>query len=56
MGPRIKYLKKVSVFERKISRKIFGPTKEANGIWRIKTNKEMDELIEHRNIINYVKA
>jgi len=49
-------IQKVSVFERKISRKIFGPTKEANGIWRIKTNKELDELIEHRNIINYVKA
>jgi len=40
------------VFERKI----FGPTKEANGIWRIKTNKEFDELIKHRNIINYAKA
>ena len=43
-------------FEREILRKIFGPTKEANGIWRIKTNKELDELIKHRNIINYVKA
>jgi len=29
-----------SVFERKILRKIFGLTKEDNGIWRIKTNKE----------------
>jgi hypothetical protein len=47
---------KLSVFERKILMKIFGPTKEANGIWRIKTNKELDELIKHRNIINYVKA
>jgi len=28
----------------------------ANGIWRIKTNKELDELIRHRNIINCVKA
>ena len=45
-------IQKLSVFERKI----FGPTKEANGIWRIKTNKELDELIKHRNIINYVKA
>ena len=44
------------VLERKILRKIFGPTKEDNGIWRIKTNKEMDELIKHRNTINYVKA
>jgi len=43
------------VFERKILSKIFGPTKVANGIWRTKTNKELDELIKHRNIINYVK-
>jgi hypothetical protein len=45
----------LSVFERKILRKIFGTTKENNGIWRIKTNKELDELIKHHNIINYVK-
>ena len=44
------------MFERKILRKIFGPTKEAKGIWRIKTNKKLDKLIKHRNIINYVKA
>jgi len=49
-------IQKLSVLERKILRRIFGPTKEANGIWRIKTNKELDELIKHRNIINYVKA
>jgi len=48
-------IQKMSVFERKILRKIFGPTKEASGIWGIKTNKELDELIKHRNIINYVK-
>ena len=44
------------MFERKIFREIFGPTKEDNGIRRIKTNMELDELIQHRNIINYVKA
>ena len=33
-------MQKLSVFERKI----FGPTKEANSIWRIKTNRELDEL------------
>jgi len=49
-------IQRLSVFERKILRKIFGPTKEDNGIWRIKTNKELDELINHRNVINYVKA
>jgi hypothetical protein len=43
---------KLSVFERKI----FGPTKKKDGSWRIKTNIELDELIQHRNIINYVKS
>ena len=41
-----------SVFERKI----FGPNKEDNGTWRIKTNNKVYELIKHRNIINYDKA
>jgi hypothetical protein len=44
------------VFERKILRKIFGPTEEDNGIWRIKMNEELDELIKYQNIINYVKS
>jgi hypothetical protein len=43
-------------FERKILRSIFERTKEDNGNWRIKTNMELDELIKHRNIINYDKA
>jgi hypothetical protein len=47
---------KHSVFERKISREIFGPIKVVNGIWGIKTNTELDEFIKHRNIINHVKA
>jgi len=45
----------LSVLERKMLRKISGPTKEDHGIWRIKTKKELDELIKHWNIINYVK-
>ena len=47
---------RLSVIERKILKKMFGPTKEHNGTWRIKTNKELDELIQHRSIINYVKS
>ena len=35
-------IQKLSVFERKILRKTFGPTKEAKGIWRIKTNNKLD--------------
>jgi len=43
------------VFERKVLRKIFGPTNE-NGIWRIKTNQEFDKIIKHKNIINFIRA
>jgi hypothetical protein len=39
-----------------VERKIFGLTKENNAIWRIKTNKKLDELIKYWSIINYVKA
>jgi len=41
--------------ERKILRRIFGPTKE-NKIWKIKTNEELDKLIKHKNIVNHIKA
>jgi hypothetical protein len=44
------------VFERRILRRIFRPTKQKDGSWKIKTNMELDRLIQHRNIINYVKA
>jgi hypothetical protein len=50
------FIQRPSVFERKMLRKIFGPTKEDNGIWRIKTNKEFDELMKHRNIVSYDEA
>ena len=48
-------IQKLLVFERKILRRIFGSTKE-NQIWRVKTNEELDKLIKHKNIINYIKA
>jgi hypothetical protein len=44
------------VFERKVLIRIFGSTKERDDTWRIKTNDELDELIRHKNIINYIKA
>jgi hypothetical protein len=46
-------INKLLVFERRILRKIFGPKSE-NGIWRIKTNQELDEIIKHKNIINFI--
>ena len=44
------------VFERKVLREIFGHTKGRDGTRRIKTDDELDKLIRHKNIINYIKA
>jgi len=49
-------INKLMVFEREVLRRIFGPTKEREGTWRIKTNDELDELIRHKNVINHIKA
>ena len=49
-------MQKLMIFERKILRKIFGPIKEPNGLWRIKTNEELDELIQRKNIIRFIKS
>jgi hypothetical protein len=46
---------RLMVFDRKVLRKIFGPTNE-NGFWRIKTNQELDKIIKHKNIINFIRA
>jgi hypothetical protein len=48
-------IKKFMIFERKILRRIYGPTKEKDGTWRIKTNEELDYLIKH-NIINQIMS
>jgi hypothetical protein len=42
---------RLMVFDRNVLRKIFGPINE-NGIWRIKTNQELDKIIKHQNIEN----
>jgi hypothetical protein len=47
-------LNKLMVFERKILRKIFGPIKVSED--RIRTNDELDILINHTNIVRYVNA
>ena len=46
---------KLLVFERKILRRIFGPTQKANGDWRLKTNEELEEAINNENIVRYIK-
>ena len=37
------------VFERRVLRKIYGPTKDNDGAWRIKTNEELENLIKKKN-------
>jgi hypothetical protein len=36
--------------------RIYGPTKESDGTWRIKSNEELNRLIGNKNIVNYIKA
>jgi hypothetical protein len=45
-----------TIFERKVLRKIYGPTKEKDGTWQIKSNEELNRLTGNKNIINYIKA
>jgi hypothetical protein len=43
------------VFERKILRRIFGPTQMANREWKLKTNEEMEKAINNENTVRYIK-
>jgi hypothetical protein len=47
---------KFRVSERKVLRRIYGPTKEKDGTWRIESNEELNRLTGNKNIINYIKA
>ena len=42
-------------FERKIMRKIFGPTRTADGYWTIKTNQEIHDILKGQDIIGFKK-
>jgi len=46
---------RLMVFERKILRIVLGPIYE-HGLWRIKTNQQVDNLIKHKDIINFARA
>ena len=43
------------VFERRILRKIYGPTLDSGGTWRIKTNEELEMLIKKKIYCNIYK-
>jgi hypothetical protein len=38
------------VFERRVLRKIYGPTQGNDGTWRIKKNEELEILIKKKKI------
>jgi len=43
------------IFERKIMRKIYDPTRTEDGYWRIKTNQEINGILKGQNIIGFIK-
>jgi hypothetical protein len=46
---------KLRIFERRILRKIYGPTCE-NGVWRIKYNDELYGLYKDPDIVRVIKV
>jgi hypothetical protein len=50
-----KEINKLMMFERKIMRKIFGPTRTADGYWRIKNDQEINDTLKWQNIIGFIK-
>ena len=43
------------IFERKITRKIFGATRTADGCWRIKTDQEINGMWKGQNVIGVIE-
>jgi hypothetical protein len=37
-------------------RNIYGPTELTDGAWRTRTNEELENLIQHKNIIHFTEA
>ena len=48
--------KSLRIFERRILRKIFGPVQNEDGSWRIRMNRELNELIENADIVRFIKC
>jgi hypothetical protein len=46
---------KLMIFERKVTRKILGPTRSDDGYWRIKTNQEINDILKGQNIFGFIK-
>jgi len=48
-------INKLMIFERRIMRKMFGPTRTVDGCWRIKTSQEINKILKVQNIIEFIK-
>ena len=44
------------IFERRVLRKMYRPTQDNDGTWRIKTNEELEILIRKKNIVRFIKS
>jgi len=44
------------IFERRVRRKIYRPTQDNDGTWRIKTNEELEILIKKQIIVRFIKS
>ena len=42
------------IFERKIMKKIVGPTRSEYGYWRIKTDQEINDKLKGQHIIGFI--
>jgi hypothetical protein len=48
-------INKLMIFERKVMKKIVGPTRSDDGYWRIKTNQEISDILKGQNVIGFIK-
>ncbi|PSN54154.1 hypothetical protein C0J52_06854 [Blattella germanica] len=44
------------IFERKILRRIYYPVCGNNGEWRIRTNRELEQLMKNEDIVRFIKS
>jgi hypothetical protein len=47
---------KLMVFERRILRRIVGPTQKADREWRLKINDELENAIRYENVVRHIKS